>query len=589
MEKNYINNNKIEIIAEIANSHEGNPQKAYDLALACWKAGADAIKFQIYFADELLSFNHKRFKHFNDQSFSEKIWSKLLNKLKKKKIKIYCDIFGEKAFEIASTNNVDGFKIHSSDLNNLLILEKFKRKEKKYFLSTGGSTLEEINYAIDILNKKKINPVLLHGFQSYPTNILDCNLNRLKTFKKIFNNRCEIGYQDHTSGDDPMNFIIPQIAIGYGVKYIEKHVTLSRSEKGVDYYSSLEPNELKKFISIVNKSQSSIGIGDVKFESNELIYRKAVKKIWHAKSNIKKFQKITKKNVIMKRPSNNAICPVPIEMFLGKKILFNVKRDAPLSKSLFKNNIIATIIVRSKSKRLPKKALLKICNKYSIQHLIDRVKQSKLINRIILCTSSNKEDKIFKEIAKNNNIDFFAGSNLDVLNRMLCALKNKNVNTVIRITGDDILIDPIYMDKTITYHLDNNLDYTENKCLPSGMEVEIFDINTLKKIYSLAEDTNGSEYLTFYIDRYKDQFNAGSFKIKKPISKNIKLTLDTRKDFAIIKLFLEKMSKENKLVSYDLNDVLNFYKENQRKFENNKKKKIKGYDVNTKLNWKKII
>ena len=78
MEKNYINNNKIESISESANSHKRDPQKLYDLALACWKAAADAIKFQIYFAQQLVSFNHKRFKHFNDQSFSEIIWSKLL-------------------------------------------------------------------------------------------------------------------------------------------------------------------------------------------------------------------------------------------------------------------------------------------------------------------------------------------------------------------------------------------------------------------------------------------------------------------------------------------------------------------------------
>ena len=133
MEKNYIKKKNIEVIAEIANSHQGKPSKAYELALAFWKAGASAIKFQIYFAEELLSSNHSRYKHFEEQSFNVKTWNQILRKLKKKKIKIYCDIFGEKAFKVATQNKVDGFKIHSSDLNNSLVLNKLLDNKKNIF------------------------------------------------------------------------------------------------------------------------------------------------------------------------------------------------------------------------------------------------------------------------------------------------------------------------------------------------------------------------------------------------------------------------------------------------------------------------
>ena len=588
MEKNYIKKKNIEVIAEIANSHQGKPSKAYELALAFWKAGASAIKFQIYFAEELLSSNHSRYKHFEEQSFNVKTWNQILRKLKKKKIKIYCDIFGEKAFKVATQNKVDGFKIHSSDLNNSLVLNKLLDNKKKYFLSTGGSTLKEIAYALKILNKNKIKPVLLHGFQSYPTDIIDCNLNRLKTYKKIFKNKCELGYQDHTSGDDPMNFIIPQIALGYGVKYIEKHVTFSRKKKGVDYYSSIEPKEFRKFISIVKKSFLSTGSDLINFSDNEKKYRKEMKKIWHAKTKIKENQLITKKNIIMKRPATTSVCPYPIENFLGKKLKKEISPDTPITKDLFTNKIVATIVVRSKSQRLPNKALKKICKINTIEHLINRVKKSKEIKQIILCTTKSREDRIFKKIAQKNKINFFAGDDKDVLKRMLQALKNTHANTVIRITGDDILIDPFYADLTINHHLCNNLDYTNNKALPSGMEVEVFDIKTLEQIYDLAFDTSGSEYLTFYINRYKDQFNTDSIKIKKKVSRYLKLTLDTKKDFNLIKNFLENMNKKNKISSYNLDDVLKFYKLNKSKFINNKKK-IKGIDINTKFDWKKII
>ena len=102
----------------------------------------------------MLSKDHPRFTHFKNQSFSENTWNNLIQKLKRKKIKIYCDVFGVKAFKIAKKNNVDGYKIHSSDLNNIHLLNLIKDPRKKIFISSGGSTLSEIAFAVKILNKK---------------------------------------------------------------------------------------------------------------------------------------------------------------------------------------------------------------------------------------------------------------------------------------------------------------------------------------------------------------------------------------------------------------------------------------------------
>ena len=242
---------KTEIIAEIANAHQGIPENALKLALASHKAGADAVKFQVYFADEMLSYEHPRFNHFKKQGFSLNVWKKLIKKTKSKGIKVYCDVFGKKAFQVAKSNNVDGYKIHSSDLNNLPLLNELKKTEKKVFLSTGGSTLEEINYAVQIFKKSKKIPILLHGFQSYPTKIENTDLGRLEFLRRIFKNNCEYGYQDHISADDSFNYLSPLIAVGLGASYIEKHVTLDRSKKGIDYYSSLEPHEFLKFKNLI--------------------------------------------------------------------------------------------------------------------------------------------------------------------------------------------------------------------------------------------------------------------------------------------------------------------------------------------------
>ena len=247
MEKNKLDNTKV--IAEIANSHQGSTSNAIKLANKCIEAGASAIKFQVYSANELLHSSHSRFKHFEKQSFNTSQWSNIFKKVNKKKAKIFCDVFGEESFKIANNNKIDGFKIHSSDLINKNLIDLVsKTRNKEIFLSTGGSTLREISYAISIFKNNKIQPVLMHGYQNYPTLINDTNLNRIIYFKNIFKNICKYGYQDHIAGDDEMNFIIPFASMGLGLDYIEKHVTLNRSKKGVDYYSSLEPSELKNFI-----------------------------------------------------------------------------------------------------------------------------------------------------------------------------------------------------------------------------------------------------------------------------------------------------------------------------------------------------
>ena len=113
----------MEVIAEIANSHQGSIKILKKLINELYKRKIKIVKFQVYFADELLVKNHKRYNHFLKQSFTPDEWKKIINYTKKKKFKVYVDVFGLKALEIFKGIDVDGFKIHSSDLCNSKILE----------------------------------------------------------------------------------------------------------------------------------------------------------------------------------------------------------------------------------------------------------------------------------------------------------------------------------------------------------------------------------------------------------------------------------------------------------------------------------
>ena len=549
----------IEIIAEIANAHQGSEKNAEKLAIKCLEVGADAVKFQIYFAEEMLVKSHPRYQHFKNQSFSEEVWKKLIKKVRKKG-KVYCDVFGVKAFKIAKKLKVDGYKIHSSDLINHFLLKKISKENKKIFFSTGGSKISEIQYALKYFKKLKIKPTLLHGFQSYPTKIEDSKLLRINFLKKNFGHIANIGYQDHTDGDNPFNVYLPLIALGMGINTIEKHVTLNRSKKGTDYYSSIEPKNLKKFINIIRKSEIALNKNFNSFSSSENKYRIDVKKHWVAKKEYQLKDKLDD-NIEMKRTNKVKTEPFFFEEINRAEVLKNIKKDNILNYSNLKKKVIGIIVARSDSKRLKKKALLKINGRTTIDHLIKRIKLSKKIDDIILCTTKNKIDNRLVKIAKKNNIKFFRGASNDVLKRIIMCLKKiKNVGTVIRITGDDILVDPSYIDKSIFTHLKINADYTSSKNLPSGTEVEVFSYKTLKLIYNFAEDTSGSEYLTNYIKDNKDFFKIANTNIKKTHRLKYRLTIDSHEDFFIVKKLLEYMKKINKEYSYTIEDIKNFFK-----------------------------
>ena len=437
----------------------------------------------------------------------------------------------------------------------------------------------------------------MHGFQAYPTKVQDNNLKRILFFKDIFAKSCNLGFQDHTYGGSKMAFLVPRLANSLGASFIEKHVILERSKNRVDYYSSLEPTEFKKFIELIKSKKKLVidkklktkilGEKSFDFSEAEINYRNKFKKVWFSKSVIPRNTIIKKNDLIMKRSKNTFINSVDYKDFLKKKTLKNVNSRFPINKSFVKNNVIALIVVRSASKRLKGKAFKKICGLMTIEHLILRVKKAKRINKIILCTSKMREDKVFKNIAKKHKIDIFFGNNLNVLKRMNGAIKNKECDLALRITGDDILIDPFYLDQNIEFHLKNNLEYSNNKKLPSGMEVEIFNKNLLFDIEKIAVDTKNTEYLTSYVLDNNQQIQHATLNTGKNY-RNIRMTLDNKNDLKIIQTFLKLMKKKNKLFNYNLNDVVKFYKKNYILFQKNKLNKIKGLNVNTSLNWKKL-
>lgn len=378
---------KIKLIAEIANTHQGNLKYLLRLLKQLKKYKIEYVKFQVYTANELLVKSHKRFQHFLKQSFSYEEWDKIFS-YAIKNFKVCVDVFGEETLRYALKKKIYGIKIHSSDLINKAILLKLAKYKKKIFLSTGGSNLREINYALKHLKDNKL--ILMHGYQNYPTEINDTSLDRIKKYQLIFKNKVLYGLQDHLSGEHEEATIVPLMALSYNLEYLEKHVILKRNKNRVDNFSSLEPHELGQLKNKLLYYKKSL-FDKNKFSSKELKYRKIIKKNWVAKKDINVGEQFSLKNIQMKRVNLRNFSPFYFEELKDKVCVKKVNKDQLITKRHFINKIIALIIVRTDSKRLANKAMLKIRNKTCLEILIKRLQYSKCINKIIICTTKKKE------------------------------------------------------------------------------------------------------------------------------------------------------------------------------------------------------
>lgn len=550
---------RIEVVAEVANAHQGDPKLALELALQALDAGADAVKFQIYFAHELLVRAHPRFEHFERQSFSREVWQELIPAVKNKGGRVYCDVFGMDALAVASEFGADGYKVHSSDLGNQPLLQALANlPTARVFLSTGGSTAREIAYAIDLLGKKH-RPILLHGFQSYPTAIEDSTLERLRWLQKNFGAFAEIGYQDHVDGGDPFAMTLPLLAIAMGAQVIEKHVTLDRAAKGVDYYSSIEPGELAKFITEVRKAETALGPRPDAFSAAERVYRNTVKKRWVAAGALPAGKILAPSDLVMKRVPDDGRDAAELEQLIGRPLKRALAVEDIVTRADVSCTTWAMVVARSRSSRLPGKALLDMAGMPALQHLLLRLKQATSVDRIVFCTTTQDEDTPLAQLATACDVAVHRGPVEDVLGRMLGALEGQEVDVVLRVTGDDILVDPDYVDRGLAHHLSSNAEYSDLKALPSGTEVEYFDARLLRQIHRLAKDPAGTEYLTFYVTHHSDQYRIGQVPVDENHAHNWRLTLDTPEDYEVIRKLLEGMRDQGKALDYRLDDIVEFF------------------------------
>ena len=329
-------NKRVFIIAEAGCNHNGSIKLAKKLIDHAVLAGADAIKFQTFKTDNLVTKNAEKAKYAKIKTKKNETQYQMQKKLELSNndflsLKKYSSskkiIFLSSTFDISSTLflkkiNLQIFKIPSGEIVNKPNLKLIGSLNKKIILSTGMSKINEIKQALDVLIKagtNKNNITLLHCNSDYPSEFSDLNLNSIPYMKKKFG--VNVGFSDHSLGTEASI-----TAVVLGATIIEKHITTNRNLPGPDHDASIEKEEFFNLVTSIRNVEKSLGsykkIPSISELKNKIAIRKSIK----AARNIKKGEIFNEENLAIKRPGDG-LSPFKYDYVLGKKAKKNFNKD----------------------------------------------------------------------------------------------------------------------------------------------------------------------------------------------------------------------------------------------------------------------
>ena len=326
--------NRVFIIAEAGVNHNGSIDNAIKLIDEASRCGVDAIKFQTFKAEKLVCKNAQKAEYQINNSEIEENQFEMLKKLEldKDTHKILIEhcrqkniMFLSTPFDLDSIDELESlgmtiFKISSGEITNYPYLKKVASLRKPIIISTGISTLGEIEEALDILYENNAEDItVLHCNTEYPTLMEDVNLRAMKTIESAF--KVKVGYSDHTNGIE-----ISIAAVAIGASIIEKHFTLDKNMIGPDHKSSLNPVELEQMVKSIRNIELALGDGVKKPSKSELKNKDVVRKSIVADRSIKKGDIILESDITVKRPANG-ISPMRWNEVIGSIATKNYEKD----------------------------------------------------------------------------------------------------------------------------------------------------------------------------------------------------------------------------------------------------------------------
>lgn len=326
------------LIAEIGANHDGNIERAKELVNIAAEAGADAVKFQTYTANELLADQDREVewgppdarvkepvgKMFDRIHLPRKDHQGLFSLAQSLGLIAFSTPFSPSAVDFLDSINNPLYKVASSDVSNFPLLAAIAEKRKPVILSSGKSTLEEIDEAVQFLQERGIKKLaLLHCVSTYPALDEDCHLRVITSLQARYP-ELFVGLSDHSPGT-----LAPCIAVSLGAKVVEKHITYDKRAWGPDHHFSLDPEELRDLVKAVRRTELMLGSGEKRVLDSEKPGRVLARPSIIAAQNISKGEIITAKMLKVCRPGTG-LAPKLLDKVIGQSCAQDIGENTPI-------------------------------------------------------------------------------------------------------------------------------------------------------------------------------------------------------------------------------------------------------------------
>ena len=328
-------NKSIKIIAEIGVNHDGKLDKAIKLIDLAVSSGANAVKFQSFKTEllakidtpkveyqlrDLSSDTHYSMLKSLELSFSEQ--KTLIDYCKNKQIEFISTPYDVESARMLSKMGITTFKVASADIVDFNLLKCLRDCAQELIISTGMSTLDEIDACLNTCSNSKVAITLLHCVSNYPCSENSLNLKVIPALRERY--KLPVGYSDHAE-----SHFASALAYTLGATIFERHFTLDRHDPGPDHAASDNPNQFSEYVKGLRRTENLLGNSAKKVQSEEYQMRKISRKGLYWKGDKKNGEKVTVFDLICIRPAHG-LSPMMIPNILGKRMRKNAKAGSPV-------------------------------------------------------------------------------------------------------------------------------------------------------------------------------------------------------------------------------------------------------------------
>lgn len=548
----------VEIVAELAQSYEGLPEEAERLIRAAAAATADAVKFQIFLADELAVPGYQYYELYRTLELPLEEWARLVDLAHRLGLRFYADVFGLETARSLQRLRIDAYKIHAADMINRPLLEAVGRTGRPVLLSCGGSLRGEIVEALALLRGSGASEVcLMHGFQAGPTAPEDSHIARLRALAEL---GAPVALADHIAGDHPLAPYWPLLGVAAGASVIEKHFALRRADRKEDWVSALEPDEFRTMAGALRLAASAVGTAEFEMPPAEREYRAGFRKRVVAARDLRAGSELSAEDLTLLRVPGEEGAFDP-RALVGRSLIRDVRARTPIAgdavRPRHRPRVVATLPCRNASNRLYAKPLQRLGELTILDYLVARLRSVRRIDEIVLAISEGIENEIFVGHARRLGLRAIVGDERDVQQRLIDAGQAGDADHLVRVTTECPFVHVGNLDELIEAHITAGAALSVCEGLPEGTYAEIIDLRSLKDAHDRGEARHRSELSTLYLFEHPERYRL--LRVEAPAGlrrPEIRLTVDYPEDLIVCRAVAEALGANGMLFS--LEDIIVF-------------------------------